>query len=75
MNVLQIISYDLIPDLNKMKQIVYEFHAQIITLFFLLLFFYSFFQNCLIKHDENGYSAIVGDFGLAEKIPDHRYMN
>ncbi|NXP70380.1 TESK2 kinase, partial [Ramphastos sulfuratus] len=28
-------------------------------------------QNCLIKHDENGYSAIVGDFGLAEKIPDH----
>lgn len=32
-------------------------------------------QNCLIKHDENGYSAIVGDFGLAEKIPDHRYVN
>uniref|UniRef100_A0A8B9VRF2 dual-specificity kinase n=1 Tax=Anas zonorhyncha TaxID=75864 RepID=A0A8B9VRF2_9AVES len=28
-------------------------------------------ENCLIKHDENGYSAIVGDFGLAEKIPDH----
>ncbi|XP_061488748.1 dual specificity testis-specific protein kinase 2 isoform X2 [Rhineura floridana] len=27
-------------------------------------------ENCLIKHDENGYSAIVGDFGLAEKIPD-----
>uniref|UniRef100_A0A8D0DY23 dual-specificity kinase n=1 Tax=Salvator merianae TaxID=96440 RepID=A0A8D0DY23_SALMN len=27
-------------------------------------------ENCLIKQDENGYSAIVGDFGLAEKIPD-----
>ncbi|XP_063092441.1 dual specificity testis-specific protein kinase 2 isoform X3 [Cavia porcellus] len=27
-------------------------------------------ENCLIKKDENGYSAVVADFGLAEKIPD-----
>ncbi|XP_051855837.1 dual specificity testis-specific protein kinase 2 isoform X2 [Antechinus flavipes] len=28
-------------------------------------------ENCLIKNEENGYSAVVADFGLAEKIPDY----
>nr|XP_033791676.1 dual specificity testis-specific protein kinase 1 [Geotrypetes seraphini] len=28
-------------------------------------------KNCLVKCEARGYSAVVGDFGLAEKIPDY----
>ncbi|XP_072430480.1 dual specificity testis-specific protein kinase 2 isoform X2 [Chiloscyllium punctatum] len=28
-------------------------------------------ENCLIKMEENGYTGVLGDFGLAEKIPDN----
>uniref|UniRef100_A0A4W3IIH1 Testis associated actin remodelling kinase 1 n=1 Tax=Callorhinchus milii TaxID=7868 RepID=A0A4W3IIH1_CALMI len=29
------------------------------------------FRNCLVRVDENSYVAVVGDFGLAEKIPNY----
>ncbi|KAG8507588.1 Dual specificity testis-specific protein kinase 2 [Galemys pyrenaicus] len=28
-------------------------------------------KNCLIKKNETGFSAVIADFGLAEKIPDY----
>lgn len=29
-------------------------------------------QNCLVRCDNGAFTAVVGDFGLAEKIPDYR---
>ncbi|KFP99694.1 Dual specificity testis-specific protein kinase 1, partial [Haliaeetus albicilla] len=29
-------------------------------------------KNCLVRGEANGYTAVVGDFGLAEKIPTYR---
>ncbi|KAF4793124.1 Dual specificity testis-specific protein kinase 2 [Turdus rufiventris] len=31
-------------------------------------------KNCLVRCEASGYTAVVGDFGLAEKIPTYRYM-
>ncbi|PKK16506.1 hypothetical protein A306_00000386, partial [Columba livia] len=28
-------------------------------------------KNCLVRCEANGYTAVVGDFGLAEKIPTY----
>lgn len=33
-----------------------------------------FLQNCLVRCDSGMFTAVVGDFGLAEKIPDYRWV-
>lgn len=32
-------------------------------------------QNCLVRCDNGAFTAVVGDFGLAEKIPDYRLVH
>lgn len=34
----------------------------------------AWLQNCLVRWEGSVCSAIVGDFGLAEKIPDYRWV-
>ena len=31
-------------------------------------------QNCLVRCESGAFTAVVGDFGLAEKIPDYRWV-
>lgn len=32
-------------------------------------------QNCLVRCENGAFTAVVGDFGLAEKIPDYRSVH